>query len=186
MNSAAPLGFLTVRRLVGRRLQFVLALFIVTTALISIPAPMAGLRAEVRALPLPRFVSLKASSANLRVGPGTGYDIQWVMTRPGIPLEIYQQYGNWRRVRDWEGTTGWIFGPLLSGRRTGIAAPWAKNNVALRKKPTIDGPIAAWLEPHVRVKLRRCDGKWCAVALGVTTGFVKQTDLWGVYPDEVL
>lgn len=186
MNTRPPLGFLTVRRLVGHRLQFVIALFIVTTALIWIPAPMTGLRAEVRALPLPRFVSLKASSANLRVGPGTGYDIQWVMTRPGIPLEIYQQYGNWRRVRDWEGTTGWIFGPLLSGRRTGIVAPWTKNNVALRNHPTVDGFITAWLEPRVRVKLTKCDGKWCAVALGQRSGFVKQTDLWGVYPGEVL
>lgn len=167
-------------------MQSVLVLFILTTALISIPGPMAGLRAEGGTLPLPRFVSLKASSANLRVGPGTGYDIQWVMTRPGIPLEIYQQYGNWRRVRDWEGTTGWIFGPLLSGRRTGIVAPWAKNKVPLRNKPAIDGRITAWLEPHVRVKLTQCDGKWCAVALREASGFVKQTDLWGVYPDEVL
>ncbi|WP_431523418.1 SH3 domain-containing protein [Mesorhizobium captivum] len=132
------------------------------------------------------LVSLKASSANLRVGPGTGYDIEWVMTRPGIPLEIYQQYDNWRRVRDWEGTTGWIYGPLLSGRRTGIVAPWTKDNVALRKKATVDSPVIAWLEPRVRVKLTRCDGKWCAVASGSTSGFVKQTNLWGVYPGEVL
>lgn len=186
MDSGVSLGFLTVRRQVRRRLHFLLVLFVLTTALISIPAQMTGQRAEVKALPLPRFVSLKASSANLRVGPGTGYGIQWVMTRPGIPLEIYQQYGNWRRVRDWEGTTGWIFGPLLSGRRTGIVAPWAKDNVALRKNPTVGGPIAAWLEPRVRVTLKRCDGQWCAVALGPASGFIKQIDLWGVYPDEVL
>ena len=186
MNFEAPLDFLTARWPVGRRLRFVLALLLLTTAVISLTSTMTGLRAEVRALPLPRFVSLKASSANLRVGPGTGYGIQWVMTRPGIPLEIYQQYGNWRRVRDWEGTTGWIFGPLLSGRRTGIVAPWAKDNVALRKKPTVGGPITAWLEPRVRVTLKRCDGQWCAVALGPASGFIKQIDLWGVYPDEVL
>ena len=186
MNSEMPLDIPTVRWLVGRRLRFVLVLFLVTIALISIPATTTDLRAGVRTLPLPRFVSLKASTANLRVGPGTGYDIQWIMTRSGIPLEIYQQYGNWRRVRDWQGTTGWIFGPLLSGRRTGIVAPWAKNNVALRKKPTIDGTITAWLEPRVRVVLKRCDGQWCAVALDRAFGFIKQIDLWGVYPDEVL
>lgn len=186
MNSEAPLGIPTVSRPVRRRRRSVLVLFLLTIALISIPPTITGLRAEVRALPLPRFVSLKASKANLRVGPGTGYDIQWVMTRPGIPLEIYQQYGNWRRVRDWEGTTGWIFGALLSGRRTGIVAPWAKNYVALRKKPAIDGPITAWLEPRVRVTLKRCDGQWCAVALGPASGFIKQINLWGVYPDEVL
>ncbi|MGT2466406.1 SH3 domain-containing protein [Mesorhizobium atlanticum] len=42
------------------------------------------------------------------------------------PLEIYQEYGNWRRVRDWDGSTGWIYHSLLSGRRTGIVAPWSK------------------------------------------------------------
>ncbi|MET3596123.1 SH3-like domain-containing protein [Mesorhizobium shonense] len=186
MNSVAQFGFVTVRRQVRRQFYVALARFVLTAVLLSAPATTTGLRAEVSALPLPRFVSLKASSANLRVGPGIGYDIEWVMTRPGIPLEIYQQYDNWRRVRDWEGTTGWIYGPLLSGRRTGIVAPWMKDNVALRKKATVDSPVIAWLEPRVRVKLMRCDGKWCAVALGATSGFVNQTHLWGVYPGEVL
>ncbi|TPJ45424.1 hypothetical protein FJ471_32520 [Mesorhizobium sp. B2-7-1] len=121
MNSVAPLGFPTVRRLVGRRFQFVPILFILTTVLISLPAPMKGLGAEVRALPLPRFVSLKASYANLRVGPCSGYGIEWVMKHPGIPLEIYQQYGNWRRVRDWEGTTGWILGRSCRGAERGLS-----------------------------------------------------------------
>ena len=155
-------------------------------ALVAAPATPTGLRAEARPLPLPRFASLKASSANLRVGPGLGYSIEWVFKRRGIPLEVYQEYGNWRRVRDWDGSTGWIYHSLLSGQRTGIVAPWSKDHFALYAEPATDSPIAAWLEPRVEVKLSRCDGRWCAVASGRATGFMKQVGLWGVYPGEVL
>ena len=155
-------------------------------AMLAAFATTTGLRAETSTPPLPRFVSLKASPANLRVGPGTGYSVEWVFMRPGIPLEIYQQYGNWRRVRDWNGTSGWIYAPLLTGRRTAVIAPWSKANIALRTKPTFDSPIISWFEPGVEVKLRRCDGKWCRVALDSMSGFIKQIDLWGAYPGEVL
>ncbi|MDX8527815.1 SH3 domain-containing protein [Mesorhizobium sp. MSK_1335] len=182
----APLGFLAVRRQVRRQLCNGLVRFALTIALVAASARTTGLRAEAGSLPLPRFVSLKASSANLRVGPGIGYNIEWVFKRRSIPLEIYQEYGNWRRVRDWDGTSGWIYGPLLSGRRTGIVTPWTKDHVALHAKPAADSPVAAWLEPRVEVKLTRCDGQWCAVASGPLTGFMKQVGLWGVYPGEVL
>ena len=186
MKSSAAIGFLTARRTVKRGSYTAFARAALTALLLATPATTAGLRAEVGPLPLPRFVSLKASTANLRVGPGGGYDVEWVFVRPGIPLEIYQQYGNWRRVRDWEGTSGWIYGSLLSGKRTGIVAPWSKDNVALRTRPTMDSSIAAWLAPHVEVKLKRCDGQWCAATSGSTIGFIKQVRLWGVYPGEVL
>ncbi|TPO12625.1 SH3 domain-containing protein [Mesorhizobium sp. B1-1-5] len=145
-----------------------------------------GVRAETGSPSLPRFVSLKASSANLLIGPGIGYSIEWVFKRRGIPLEIYQEYGNWRRVRDWDGSSGWIHHSLLSGRRTGIVAPWSKDRLALYAKPAADSAIVAWLEPRVEVKLSWCDGQWCALAAGPSMGFMKQVGLWGVYPGEVL
>ena len=67
-------------------------------------------------LPLPRFVSLKASQANLRIGPGTTYPVEWTYVKRGLPLEIIQEYDNWRRVRDADGTEGWVSQALLSGR----------------------------------------------------------------------
>ncbi len=186
MKSGEPHCFSAVRRQVKHQLYDVLVRIVLATAFLAASATTTGLRAQARVLPLPRFVSLKASSANLRIGPGTGYDIEWVMKRPGIPLEIYQQYGNWRRVRDWEGTTGWIYGSLLSGHQTAIVAPWLKDNVELRAKPAGDDRAIAWVEPHVQAKLTRCDGQWCLVTLGMMTGFIRQVDLWGVYPGEVL
>lgn len=135
-------------------------------------------------LPLPRYASLKAKRVNVRVGPGTAYPVEWTYVKPRLPVEIYQEYGNWRRIRDWEGNQGWVFGPLLSGRRTALVAPWSKgSNVPLRTRPASQGGIAL-LEPRVLVDLLSCDGNWCKVAVGTFSGFLKQTGLWGVYPGE--
>ncbi|MBZ9768271.1 SH3 domain-containing protein [Mesorhizobium sp. CA6] len=182
----APFGFLPARRQIRPRGRLGFVRVTLAILLVAASANATGGRAEAGSFHLPRFVSLKASSANLRVGPGLGYSIEWVFKRRGVPLEIYQEYGNWRRVRDWDGSSGWIHHSLLSGRRTGVVAPWSKQPLALFAKPAADSAIVAWLEPRVEVKLTRCDGQWCAVASGASTGFMKQTGLWGVYPGEVL
>ncbi len=60
-------------------------------------------RGSVTNLPIPRYVSLKASKANARRGPSLSHRIDWVFTRRHMPLEIYGEYENWRRVRDIDG-----------------------------------------------------------------------------------
>ena len=70
-------------------------------------------------LPIPRFVSLKADKVNVHVGPAKHYEVKWVYQRAGLPVEITAEFENWRRVRDADGTEGWIYHSLLSGRRTG-------------------------------------------------------------------
>ena len=81
-------------------------------------------------LPLPRFVSLKSGRVNSRIGPGVNYSVDWLYLKPGLPMEIIQEYDNWRRVRDADGAEGWVNQSLLSGRRTAIAAPWQKGKDA--------------------------------------------------------
>ena len=75
-------------------------------------------------LPLPRFVSLKSARVNSRIGPGVNYSVDWLYIKAGLPMEIIQEFDNWRRVRDADGAEGWINQSLLSGRRTAIVAPW--------------------------------------------------------------
>ena len=65
-------------------------------------------KGPVTNLPMPRYVSLKAGEANARRGPSLSHKIDWVYKRRGVPLEIYAEYENWRRVRDHEGAGGWI------------------------------------------------------------------------------
>ena len=51
-------------------------------------------------LPLPRYVSMKASKGNVRRGPSVTHRIDWVFMRRNMPLQITAEYGHWRRVVD--------------------------------------------------------------------------------------
>ncbi|ORE96944.1 hypothetical protein ATO4_10604 [Aurantimonas sp. 22II-16-19i] len=137
-------------------------------------------------LPVPRFVSLKASKANVRSGPSLSYQISWVYVRSGIPLEIYQEFGNWRRIRGMDGKSGWINGALLSGRRTAQVASWAQTPVPLYAAPDKRSAVDAKLEQGVILNDLSCDGRWCAVAVrqAQINGYLRQRVLWGVYPNE--
>jgi SH3-like domain-containing protein len=147
----------------------------------------AGFRTgRVTGYPVPRFVSIKSANAHMRVGPSTDYATNWVYSARGLPLEIIEEYGNWRQVRDPEGTSGWMFAPLLSGRRTAVVGPWMEKSIKLRSAPRTSASVIAELAPSVRLNIGNCDGSWCDVSLQTRhlSGYVAQTNLWGVYPHE--
>jgi len=136
-------------------------------------------------LPLPRFVSLKSQKVNVRRGPGRQYDIAWEFRRAGLPVEIVQEFDNWRKIRDAQGDEGWVFHSLLSGERAAIVAPWAdQKTFALRTGAVGDTAIIAYLEANVIAEVVQCDGQWCRVRGTGYDGWISQDDLWGVYPNE--
>ena len=91
------------------------ATIFLTAGLVAAPPVLAQPAKGASGLPLPRFVSLKARRVNLRIGPSRDYAVNWLYTRSGIPMEIIQEYDHWRRVRDLDGTEGWIHKSLLTG-----------------------------------------------------------------------
>lgn len=140
-------------------------------------------------LPLPRFVSLKSKRVNLRVGPSTDYAASWMYTRAGLPVEITQEYENWRKIRDADGTEGWVNQSLLSGERMAVAAPWMRGKgegiyVNLRRDPQGSSTITARLEPGVIFKIKECTGDWCRAEAEGNEGWVAQGEIWGAYPGE--
>ncbi|WP_309084273.1 SH3 domain-containing protein [Chelativorans sp.] len=141
-------------------------------------------------LPLPRFVSLKSGRVNMRVGPGTQYAVEWLYLKPGLPVEIIQEYDNWRRVRDMDGAEGWINQALLSGQRTGIVAPWLKGKgkaaLPLMAEPNEGARAVAQLEPGVIGEVTVCNGDWCRMTFAGHEGWIRQDSLWGVYPGEAV
>ncbi len=82
-------------------------------ALSVCPTPVFA--ANTSGLPVPRFVSLKSDETNVRTGPGTRYPIAWVYRRAGMPVEVVEEYDLWRKIRDVEGTTGWVHKTMLAG-----------------------------------------------------------------------
>lgn len=140
-------------------------------------------------LPLPRFVSLKSGRVNLRVGPGKDYAVDWMYLKPGLPMEVIQEYDTWRRVRDADGTEGWVSQSLLSGKRTAIAAPWHRGKetmISLRTEPNAGAPALAVIEPGAMGAIDTCDGAWCRMTFSGEEGYVEQTLIWGAYPGETV
>jgi len=138
-------------------------------------------------LALPRFVSLKSDRVNVRGGPTKDNDVEWIYTRAGLPVEITAEYENWRRIRDWEGTEGWVYHSLLSGRRTGLVQPSAKSNedyVPIYASADGKSAVTARLQRGVLGKLKQCTGTWCRITGDGFDGWVEQERLWGVYPNE--
>jgi SH3-like domain-containing protein len=134
-------------------------------------------RGPVTNLPLPRFVSLRAETANARRGPGLSHRIDWEFRRRGWPLEITAEYGHWRRVRDVEGAGGWVHHSLLSGTRTAVVI--GSSLLPVHATQSEGSAIRAYLEPGVVAGLDRCDGDWCRVRVERTDGWVRRDALWG-------
>lgn len=136
---------------------------------------------------IPRYVSLKSDRVNLREGPSKDHRTSWVFQRAGLPVEITAEFEIWRKVRDSEGAEGWVLHSLLSGRRTALVAPWKKGvDSTLYEKPSDQSAPAAKLQPNVLANLRACDRAWCRIWGEGFNGYIRQSDLWGVYPDETI
>jgi SH3-like domain-containing protein len=135
-------------------------------------------------MPLPRFVSMRAETANARRGPSLEHRVDWTFLRRGLPLEVTAEHGNWRRVRDAEGAGGWVHHTLLSGVRTALIQ--ADGPTPLRSGAGEGTAIRAFAEPGVVARLEACDGGWCRLSAGGVSGWVPRAALWGVRADETL
>ncbi|HKY93699.1 MAG TPA: SH3 domain-containing protein [Kiloniellales bacterium] len=176
-------------------LRFVATLaLLVALALTAMPGSQAQSAAPdetghggVTGLPVPRFVSLRSDEVNMRTGPGIRYPIDWVYQRRGLPVEVIDEFEAWRRIRDREGTTGWVHQSMLSAERTAVITGERR---MLRQTAAQQSEPVAWLEPGVIVTLERCDEAWCeAVALDGNDryrGWLGKDEIWGVYPEETL
>jgi SH3-like domain-containing protein len=136
-------------------------------------------------LPVPRFVSLKADRVTVRGGPDKDHDVAWIYTRVGWPVEITAEFENWRRIRDSEGSEGWVYHSLLSGKRMATVQLKSKTDLApVYDKPDAKSAVTARLQVGVLGAVKRCTGTWCQISGDGFDGWIEQNELWGVYPDE--
>jgi len=161
------------------------ALAVPLVLLLAAGAVQAGGDATASGLPVPRFVSLKADRVNVRGGPDKDHDVTFIYTRVGWPVEITAEFENWRRIRDSDGTEGWVYHSLLSGKRTAAVQLKSKTDLApIYDKPDAKSAVTAKLQVGVLGTVKRCTGKWCQIAGDGFDGWIEQNELWGVYPDE--
>jgi SH3-like domain-containing protein len=99
---------------------------------------------------------------------------------------ITREFELWRRIRDPEGTEGWVHQSTLMGRRSAIVRGAQGSEVALRRRPEDAAPPVARLRPGVILRIRQCEAgnPWCEAQAGEYRGHVRRADLWGVMAEE--
>ncbi len=158
--------------------------FLLLTALcglLQLPVPVAAI-AET-GFPLPRYASLRANEVYLRTGPGRRYPVDWIFISRGMPVEITAEFENWRRVRDWQGTEGWVHRSMLSGKRTIVVKGGLQ---PLRGKPDPNSVLTARVMEKVIGHILECEGDWCRLEVRESRGWMHRAHIWGVYSDEIL
>ncbi|GHS92143.1 hypothetical protein AGMMS49949_03740 [Alphaproteobacteria bacterium] len=127
-----------------------------------------------------QFLCLRASKVNFHVGPGLHYPVDWVVTYKHMPVLVVSSFGQWRRVKMFDGTVDWVHKSLLSTKKTCLT----QREVFLHASFAKDSAHMAQLGPNVIVIPIKTKERWVKVL--VTTddsdklvGWVRVEDLWG-------
>lgn len=152
-------------------------LTVVIALLVSMAFGPAGtLHAQEAEDGVPYWVSTRKDTANMRVGPGREYRINWTYTRKGVPMKVLRVMGGWRLVEDPDGARGWVLQQFLSRERTGIV----KGSItALRENKDGSGALLWRVAPGVMGKIGDCKAGWCSFDVDGRKGFIKASAVWG-------
>lgn len=134
-------------------------------------------RAEA-ADPVLRYVSLSRDQVYLREGPTYNHRILWIYKRKGLPVAILAQYDTWRRIRDAQGTIGWIHSSMLTDARTVEVTSKVKAPVHESSNPA--SAVIALAQPGVIAKVKSCQRDICKIETGGLKGWIEKTKIWGV------
>jgi SH3-like domain-containing protein len=132
--------------------------------------------------PVPRFASFSRDQVFMREGPTYKHRILWVYRRKGLPVEIVGQFDVWRRVRDSDGTTGWVHSTMIAETRTILVT--APKPVPLYRSDDTRSQILALAQPGVVAKLETCTASLCEVDADGTEGWIDKKNIWGVRAGE--
>ncbi|GGH49660.1 hypothetical protein GCM10011341_12130 [Frigidibacter albus] len=152
-------------------------------AAVQASAATAEGRGPVTNLPMPRYVSLKASEGNARRGPSLSHRIDWVFRHRDMPLRVTAEFGHWRRVEDRDGAGGWVHYALVSGVRTVVISA---ESADLRARDMAGAPVVARAMAGVIARLEQCGPDWCRINASGQRGWVEKSALWGVDAGELV
>jgi SH3-like domain-containing protein len=130
-----------------------------------------------------RYASIRRDEAFLREGPSYAHKVLWVYRRKNYPVLIIASFDAWRRVKDVDGTVGWMHHTQLSDARTAVFIGFTKSLLREDSKPS--SRIVAYAEPGVVAKLKACKPAVCEVETSGVEGWVSKKNIWGVEFGEV-
>jgi len=123
-----------------------------------------------------KFLSLKKNEVNLRQGPSKNHPIKFVYKKKYLPVEIIDNWDNWRKIKDFENNSGWIHISLLSGKRSVINQD--DNSIIFSSNSIYSKPLAK-VERGRLLFIKKCKNEWCKIVTGKYSGWIKKKSLWG-------
>jgi SH3-like domain-containing protein len=141
---------------------------------------LAGIGAAPPASP---YMSLSHDKAFVREGPSYQHRVLWIYHRKELPVEVVQSYDVWRKIRDSDGTMGWVNGTMLSDRRTVVVTAQAPAKIRAADVP--NAKVMALAQPGVVARLEACEADACEITADGTEGWIQKQDVWGVSAGEV-
>jgi SH3-like domain-containing protein len=133
-------------------------------------------------LKVPRFVTIKSGKVNVRVGPGTHFPLKWIYTKTALPVEIIAEFDTWRKIRDVDGSDGWVHQNMLVGKRNVLI----KKTCIMNDSPSSQGKPVAQVNENATLQLIASDDGWCLLKSNRIKGWAKKENCWGVYKDEII
>ena len=158
---------------------FIIFLIIINT--FSLYAQTVG---KETGLKLPRYVSLKSNDSNLRVGSSKNYPIKLRYIIANIPVEIIDEFKEWRNINDHQGYKGWLHKSLLKGERFALVNAPYHENIQIYNKPK--GNVIGKIGKKNIVKVNKCLKYWCHIKFNQYKGWINKVNLWGVYEEEII
>ncbi len=104
-------------------------------------------------------LAVTSSLANIRGGPGTGYDVLW-QVEEYYPIETINRSGAWIFFEDFEGDRGWIHRSLV-GKVASVITKAPTSNV--RSGPGTDYDIRLRVDYGVPFRVLDRRGDWLHV-----------------------
>ena len=159
-------------------------IFIICLILINTSFTSAKTLGNDTGLKIPRFVSLKSDNSNLRVGPSKNYPIKLRYIVANTPVEIIDEYQDWRKINDYEGNEGWLHKSLIKGKRFAIVNTPYQEGLQVFNNPK--GNNIGKIGKKNILEIKTCLMHWCKIKYRKNTGWVNKLNLWGVYEKEII
>jgi SH3-like domain-containing protein len=141
---------------------------LITLAWASAGPPPAGAASD-------GFVRVTVDTANLRSSPSLDAEaVRYAFENE--PFRVVGRQGQWIRVRDFEGQSAWIYGPLTDGRPAVVVTRGVAN---VRAEPGTSHPIVFTAERAVNLLVLGRTGRWVRVRHEVGEGWVHDSLVWG-------
>jgi len=130
-----------------------------------------------------KYLSIRTSVANLRIGPSSSHPIAFVYEKKNMPVEVIDEFEVWRKVKDYQGDIGWIHLSQLSRKRTLLTM---KDGIVLFKNATIYSKPIIKIGNLEAASIKKCIPNWCLVEIQQYKGWIQTDHVWGLENKEII